>query len=50
MVKNCMFCIKNCFHENDMFELGVRENYFCGPPDAFNGFGRVVWDQVYLQN
>ena len=23
-----MFCIKNCFHENYMFELGVREKIF----------------------
>ena len=45
-----MFCIKNCFHENDMFELGVREENFCAPPDASNGFGRVVWDLGYPQN
>ena len=45
-----MFCIKNCYHENDMSELGVREKNFCAPPDTSNGFGRVVWDVGYPQN
>ena len=48
--KNRMFCIKKCFDENDMFELVVRENIFCAPPDATDGFEEVVWDQGYPQN
>ena len=50
MVKNCVFCIKNCFDENDMSELVVREKFFCAPPDATDGFGGVVWDVGYTQN
>ena len=45
-----MFCIKKCFDENDMFELVVREQFFCAPPDATDGFGGVVWDVGYTQN
>ena len=50
MVKNCMFCIKNCSEENDMTELVGCEKIFCAPPDASDGFGRVVWDVGYPQN
>ena len=45
-----MFCTNKCYHENDMFELVVREKFFCAPPDASNGFGGVVWDLGYPQN
>ena len=45
-----MLCIKKYFHENDMSELGVREKNFCAPPDATDGFGKVVWDLGYPQN
>ena len=50
MVKNRMFCIKNCSEENDMSELVGREKNFCAPPDASNGFEVVVWDVRYPQN
>jgi len=50
MVKNCIFCINKCYLENDMLELGVREKNFGAPPDASNGFGRVLWDLGYPQN
>ena len=45
-----MLGIQKCFQENAMFDFGMREKIFCSPPDAVDGFGRVVWDLGYLQN
>ena len=44
-----MLSIQKCFEENAMFDFGMREKIFCSPPDAVDGFGRVVWDLGYLQ-
>ena len=32
-----------------MFDFKVREKIFCSPPDASDGFGRLVWDLGYPQ-
>ena len=32
-----------------MSELVGCEKFFCAPPDASDGFGRLVWDLGYWQ-
>ena len=44
-----MFGIQKCCQENDMLGFKVREKNFCSPPDALDGFGRIVWDLGYRQ-
>ena len=44
-----MFGTKKCFQGNVIIVFGVRDKYFCEPPDDSDSFWKVVWDLGHTQ-